>query len=69
MHACGFDSRLSDEGVLHLLDEEGNVVEVLALHVDDTLGGGISDFHHAIQKNWSLRRSDLVKRTTFITRA
>lgn len=50
MHACSFDSRVSDEGVLRLLDEERNVVEVLALHADDTLGGGTSDIHHAMQK-------------------
>jgi hypothetical protein len=44
VNSCGFNSDVSDEGVFRLLDES-TVIGVLALHVDDTLGGGTRAFH------------------------
>jgi hypothetical protein len=41
----GFEADLSDEAILLLRNKEGETIGVLALHVDDTLGGGTSEFH------------------------
>jgi Reverse transcriptase (RNA-dependent DNA polymerase) len=41
----GFDADLSDEAIFRLLDAQGNLIGVLAIHVDDTIGGGTPAFH------------------------
>lgn len=46
---CGFDANVSDEGVFRLFDR-GDVIGVLALHVDDTLGGGTPEFHRTMDQ-------------------
>lgn len=48
MEQCGFDSKLTDEGVLRLIGKDGSVAGILALHVDDTIGGGTAEFHSAM---------------------
>lgn len=47
--AEGFDTHVSDEGILRLLDRSGVLVGVLALHVDDCIGGG-TDALSAVMK-------------------
>lgn len=45
MEVCtteGFNTEVSDEGLLQLLKDR-TIVGVLALHVDDASGGGIED--------------------------
>lgn len=34
----GLDSKLCDEGVLRILDSDGEIVGLLALHFGDTIG-------------------------------
>jgi Reverse transcriptase (RNA-dependent DNA polymerase) len=41
----GFKADLSDEAIFCLRSKAGAVIGVLAIHVDDTLGGGTSEFH------------------------
>jgi Reverse transcriptase (RNA-dependent DNA polymerase) len=41
----GFSSDLSDEAIFRLRDREGNIVGILAVHVDDTVGGGTEFFY------------------------
>lgn len=48
MEKCGIDSKLTDEGVLRMVGKAGDVVGILALHVDDTIGGGTQEFHDAM---------------------
>jgi hypothetical protein len=43
--AHGFEADLSDEAIFRLRDPQRRVVGVLALHVDDTIGGGTKNFH------------------------
>lgn len=38
--AEGFDIQNSDEGTMRLVDKRGTIIGLLALHVDDALGGG-----------------------------
>ena len=33
-----------------MMDSEGNIIGILALHVDDAVGGGTAEFHRAMQK-------------------
>jgi hypothetical protein len=44
---CGFDSRVSDEGVFRLVDNSA-VIGDLALRLDITLGGGTAKYHEAM---------------------
>jgi hypothetical protein len=41
----GFDADLSDEAIFRLRNNKGILVGILAIHVDDTIGGGTSEFH------------------------
>jgi hypothetical protein len=38
--AAGLDCDVSDEAVFRLFDSTGSIIGILALHVDDTIGGG-----------------------------
>jgi hypothetical protein len=40
-----FEANLSDEAIFRLRDQNEHVIGILAVHVDDTLGGGTSEFH------------------------
>jgi hypothetical protein len=40
----GFTSGLSDEAIFRLRNREGNILGILAVHVDDTVGGGTEVF-------------------------
>jgi hypothetical protein len=41
----GFDADLSDEAIFRLIYKTWNLIGVLAIHVDDTIGGGTPAFH------------------------
>jgi hypothetical protein len=46
----GLDTNMSDEGVLRLLSSTDEVLGVLALHVDDALGGGTQALLETMRK-------------------
>jgi hypothetical protein len=46
----GFIGALSDEGIFRLLDTNKSVIGILALHVDDAIGGGTDELHKVMQK-------------------
>jgi hypothetical protein len=46
----GFSADLSDEAIFRLRHATGKVIGVLAIHVDDTIGGGTPDFHQMMDK-------------------
>jgi hypothetical protein len=46
----GFIGALSDEGIFRLLDTNKSVIGILALHVDDAVGGGTDELHKVMQK-------------------
>lgn len=48
--AEGFNKQVSDEGILRLIDEGGILVGILALHVDDALGGGTEALKQVMRK-------------------
>jgi Reverse transcriptase (RNA-dependent DNA polymerase) len=41
----GFTADLSDEAIFRLRDGSGNLIGILAVHVDDTIGGGTDTFY------------------------
>jgi hypothetical protein len=41
----GFEADLSDEAIFVLRNKKCETIGVLALHVDDILGGDTSEFH------------------------
>jgi Reverse transcriptase (RNA-dependent DNA polymerase) len=41
----GFTADLSDEAIFRLRDKHGDLIGILAVHVDDTLGGGTALFY------------------------
>jgi hypothetical protein len=41
----GSSSDLSDEAIFRLRDRQGNIIRILAVHVDDTIGGGTDLFY------------------------
>jgi Reverse transcriptase (RNA-dependent DNA polymerase) len=41
----GFSSDLSDEAICRLRDCKGNIIGILAVHIDDTIGGGTDLFY------------------------
>jgi Reverse transcriptase (RNA-dependent DNA polymerase) len=41
----GFTSDLSDEAIFRLCSREGSILGILAVHVDDTVGGGTEDLY------------------------
>jgi hypothetical protein len=41
----GFQADLSGEAIFRLIDEKGNLIRFLAIHVDDTIGGGTPAFY------------------------
>jgi hypothetical protein len=45
IESYGFEADLSDEAIFRLMDSEGGLLGILAIHVDDTLGGGANSFH------------------------
>jgi hypothetical protein len=47
--ASGLTTATSDEG-LHILTSGEQVVEILAVHVDDAIGGGTEEFHGVMAK-------------------
>jgi Reverse transcriptase (RNA-dependent DNA polymerase) len=47
----GFHCALNDEGIFRLIDrDDGAVVDILALHVDNAIGGGTKEFHGVMSK-------------------
>lgn len=46
----GFDTQVSDEGILRLRDQSGMLVGILALHVDDAIGGGTQLLSDVMEK-------------------
>jgi hypothetical protein len=45
----GFRADLSDEAIFRLSDAKGDCIGVLAIHVDDTIGGGTAAFHRIME--------------------
>lgn len=45
----GLDSQVSDEGVMRL-KKDGEIVGILAIHVDDAIGGGTSELNRVMSK-------------------
>jgi hypothetical protein len=41
----GFNEDLSDEAIFSLMDARGNLIGIMAVHVDDTIGGVTRAFH------------------------
>jgi hypothetical protein len=41
IQAHGFSADLSDEAIFRITDNQGNIIGVLAIRVDDTIGGGL----------------------------
>ena len=48
--AEGFDTQVSDEGILRLRGRNGILVGILALHVDDAIGGGTEALTRVMKK-------------------
>jgi Reverse transcriptase (RNA-dependent DNA polymerase) len=46
----GFSSDLSDEAIFRLRDKNGNIIGILAVHVDDTIGGGTPVFYAIMEE-------------------
>jgi hypothetical protein len=46
---AGLDCDVSDEAVFLLFDSAGSIIGILALHVDDTIGGGTPSLFDAMR--------------------
>jgi hypothetical protein len=46
----GFSADLSDEAIFRLQNAAGDVIGVLAIHVDDTIGGGTPEFYQMMDR-------------------
>lgn len=50
LSSCGFTVCLSDDGLFRISDESGEIIGILAMHVDDAMGGGTDELRLAMKK-------------------